>query len=94
MSRDAYWQYDMDCRETFPADVNLLQKLRKMGPKGKKLAKEWKADRVNHFVKKYSYFYHNPGNWQKGQKRCLNFFALKKKGEKCWADKIAKKYNK
>jgi len=92
MSRDAYWQYDMDQRETFPADSKLLQKLRKGSPEEQQLAREWKEDRVSHFFKKYSYFYHNPGNWQNGQKRALNFFALKKKGQTSWADNQAEKY--
>lgn len=90
MSRDAYWQYDMDQRETFPTDSKLAQELIKLGPKGIKLRREWKKDRVEHFFNKWQQFYHNPGNWQKGLPRALNFYALKKKGKKSWADKIAK----
>jgi len=92
LSRDAYWQYDMDLRETFPADSKLAQRLLKQGPDGARLRREWKRDRIDHFFKKWQQFYQDPGGWQKEMPRTRNFFAIKKKGKKSWADNIVAKY--
>ena len=94
MSRDAYWQYDLDLRETFPSDVALSQDLNSMGSEGAELRKAWKNSRVNHYFSKWKQYFHDYDNWQKNLPRAWNFFVIKKKGAKSWADSIAAQYYK
>ena len=94
MSRDAYWQYDLDLRETFPSDVALAQDLNNMGLEGSEIRKIWKNARVSHYYNKWQQYFHDHNNWQKKLPRAWNFFIVKKKNVKSWADKIAEKYYK
>ena len=86
MSRDAYWHYDTDLRETFPSDVTLAQDLSNSGKKGNELRKNWKKNRVDHFKIKWSSFFYDNKNWQKKIPRSWNYFVIKKKGFKSWIE--------
>ena len=92
MSRDAYWHYDMDLRETFPSDVAMAARLAnapvESGNLGNQLRRMWKHDRVRHFYEKWQSFFYDDKHWQRDIPRAWNFFGLKKVGKKCWAEKL------
>jgi hypothetical protein len=92
MSRDAYWHYDLDLRETFPSDVALAARLANAPGLstefGNQMRRRWKQDRVQHFYKKWKPFYYDEDRWQEDIPRAWNFFGLKKIGKRCWAEDL------
>lgn len=88
MSRDAYWHYDTDLRETFPSDVNLAQNLTKIGSDGQRLRDNWKKNRVDHYLNKWKPFFNDNNDWQKDIPRSWNFFVIKIKNNISWPEKI------
>jgi hypothetical protein len=92
MSRDAYWHYDLDLRETFPSDVALAGRLARPPDSSREFGREmrarWKQDRVEHFYEKWQSFYYDKDGWQRHIPRAWNFFALKKVGKRCWAEDL------